>query len=302
MRIFRPDYWSKNVLIVISYIFTLQIIYGSFNSFNLVKLILIIISFSVLTSSCYVINEYLDKDEDAYHPEKKKRILVNSNINSFNITIIHFFLLTVSFSILYQIEEFDKLSPIFIFYLINAYFYNLKPIRLKNLKILDVFSEGLNSPIRFLVGWFMVVDNLPPITLVIIFYSLGIFLMTAKRFIENRSLKKNIIKKYRKSLEFYNYSNFEVISNISIYSILIFLIIFIYKYNLNFLLAVPFYSLFFLRLKKNIFEYSIKSKKKVLPFLKDTKSILLILIILLMTIGLSFEELPILSTLRVKSF
>ena len=72
MRIFRPDYWSKNVLIVISYIFTLQIIYGSFNSFNLVKLILIIISFSVLTSSCYVINEYLDKDEDVYHPEKKK--------------------------------------------------------------------------------------------------------------------------------------------------------------------------------------------------------------------------------------
>ena len=58
----------------------------------------------------------------------------------------------------------------------------------------------------------LAVDILPPVTLVIIFYSLGIFLMTAKRFIENRSLKKNIIRKYRRSLEFYNYVNFDIIS------------------------------------------------------------------------------------------
>ena len=204
--------------------------------------------------------------------------------------------------ILYLTNNLEKFAPIFFLYLFNAYLYNLKPIRLKSTKILDVFSEGFNSPIRFLVGWFLVVDILPPVTLVIIFYSLGIFLMTAKRFIENRSLKKNEIKKYRKSLEFYNYANFDIISNISIYSILIFSIIFIYKYNLNYLLAVPLYSLFFLLLKKNIFEYATKSNTKVLYFFKDYKSLLLIVTIILMTIGLSFDEFPFLSTLRVKTF
>ena len=126
--------------------------------------------------------------------------------------------------------------------------------------------------------------------------------MTAKRFIENRSLKKNIKIRYRRSLEFYNYANFDVISNISIYLILIFSIIFIYKYNLNYLIAVPFYILFFLLLKKNILEYAANSNKKILHFFKDFKSVILILIIVLMTIGLSFDELAILSSLRVKSF
>ena len=118
MKIFRLDYWNKNILIVISYIFTLQISNGNFNNFDLIKLIFTTISFSILTSSCYVINEYLDKDEDIYHPEKKKRGLVNSNISSFNITIIHFFLLIFSYLILYQIDEFDKFGPIFTLYLI----------------------------------------------------------------------------------------------------------------------------------------------------------------------------------------
>ena len=186
MRIIRLDYWGKNILIVISYLFTLQIFDGSFVNLNTVKLIVIFISFSILTSSCYVINEYLDKDEDKYHPDKKKRILVSSKISSFQITIIHFALLSISFLILYIINQFEKFVFIFCLYLLNAYLYNLKPIRLKNTKILDVFSEGLNSPIRFLVGWFLAVDILPPVTLVIIFYSLGIFLMTAKRSILDR--------------------------------------------------------------------------------------------------------------------
>ena len=302
MGIIRPDYWSKNILIVISYLFTLQIFDGSFINLNITELVIIFISFSILTSSCYVINEYLDKDEDRFHPEKKKRQLISSKINGFKITIIHFILLTVSLLILYQSKQSEKLTSVFFLYLINAYLYNLKPIRLKNAKILDVLSEGLNSPIRFLVGWFLAVDILPPVTLVIIFYSLGIFLMTAKRFIENRSLKKNIKIRYRRSLEFYNYANFDVISNISIYLILIFSIIFIYKYNLNYLIAVPFYILFFLLLKKNILEYAANSNKKILHFFKDFKSVILILIIVLMTIGLSFDELAILSSLRVKSF
>ena len=302
MGIIRPDYWSKNILIVISYLFTLQIFDGSFINLNITELVIIFISFSILTSSCYVINEYLDKDEDRFHPEKKKRQLISSKINGFKITIIHFILLTVSLLILYQSKQSEKLTSVFFLYLINAYLYNLKPIRLKNAKILDVLSEGLNSQIRFLVGWFLAVDILPPVTLVIIFYSLGIFLMTAKRFIENRSLKKNIKIRYRRSLEFYNYANFDVISNISIYLILIFSIIFIYKYNLNYLIAVPFYILFFLLLKKNILEYAANSNKKILHFFKDFKSVILILIIVLMTIGLSFDELAILSSLRVKSF
>jgi len=302
MKIFRLDYWNKNILILISYIFTLQISDGNFKNFDLIKLIFITISFSILTSSCYVINEYLDKDEDIYHPEKKKRGLVNSNISSFSITIIHFLLLIFSYSILYQIDEFEKLGPIFTLYLINAYFYNLKPIRLKNIKILDILSEGFNSPIRFFIGWFLAVDILPPITLVVIFYSLGIYLMAAKRFIENRFLKKKIIRKYRKSLEFYNLENFNLISNICIYLILIFTIIFIYKYNLNYLLAVPFYSLFFFDLNKNIYKFTIKPQKKIMFFLNDFKTILIILIVVLMTVGLSFNELSILSLLRLKSF
>ena len=57
-------------------------------------------------------------------------------------------------------------------------FYNMPPIRTKELPYIDVLTESINNPIRLLLGWFALVDNrIPPASLLIAYWALGAFFM-----------------------------------------------------------------------------------------------------------------------------
>jgi len=48
--------------------------------------------------------------------------------------------------------------------LIMGVVYNVEPLRSKDKPYLDVISESVNNPIRFLVGWFVLApEAIPPI-------------------------------------------------------------------------------------------------------------------------------------------
>lgn len=53
--------------------------------------------------------------------------------------------------------------------------YNVEPVRLKDIPVLDVLSESINNAIRLLAGWFMVSGNtLPPCSLVAGYWICGV--------------------------------------------------------------------------------------------------------------------------------
>ncbi len=75
--ILRIEHWFKNIIIfpgiIAAAILKKNLI---FNESLFLEIILCIISVSLIASSNYLINEYLDRKEDKYHPIKKKRFFV----------------------------------------------------------------------------------------------------------------------------------------------------------------------------------------------------------------------------------
>jgi 4-hydroxybenzoate polyprenyltransferase len=78
--ILRIEHWFKNIIIfpgiIAAAILKKNVI---FNESLFLEIILCIISTSLIASSNYLINEYLDRKEDKYHPIKKKDFLLKKN-------------------------------------------------------------------------------------------------------------------------------------------------------------------------------------------------------------------------------
>src|SRR5437588_494351 len=67
--------------------------------------------------------------------------------------------------------------------------YNAPPLRTKDKAYLDVLSESVNNPIRFLLGWFAVTGaTLPPASALLAYWMGGAFLMAIKRYSEYRGI------------------------------------------------------------------------------------------------------------------
>ena len=70
-KMLRVNQWLKNLLIFIPLIIETNLI----NSSNLfVSLLAFLFSFSA--SFIYIVNDWIDRKEDSYHPEKKFRLLL----------------------------------------------------------------------------------------------------------------------------------------------------------------------------------------------------------------------------------
>ncbi len=139
----RPYQWVKNIILFAGLIFGKKLndpeaILRAVSAFFL---------FSFIASCQYVINDYIDRKEDAMHPEKKHRPLasgaIEPNTALFTTVIVFSFSLTLSYAI----------SPIF-FYLVGFYFFFnlLYSIYLKHIVILDVMSISIGFVVRAIAG------------------------------------------------------------------------------------------------------------------------------------------------------
>src|SRR5205809_286297 len=72
--------------------------------------------------------------------------------------------------------------------LISGVVYNVPPLRLKDRAFLDVIAESFNNPIRLWLGYYALVDarHVPPLSIVLAWWSFGALLMTGKRYAEFR--------------------------------------------------------------------------------------------------------------------
>ena len=93
IRIMRVDHWIKQCFILPGcflglFFFSVDSMYADISIFH--RFFIGMISASFIASSNYVINEWLDAEFDQYHPVKKHRSVVESNLNSHIVYDLYF--------------------------------------------------------------------------------------------------------------------------------------------------------------------------------------------------------------------
>jgi 4-hydroxybenzoate polyprenyltransferase len=167
----RPHQYVKNLFIFLPAFFAFKL----HQSELFVNASIAFCAFSLVASSVYVLNDWLDRFEDAGHPEKCQRPIAAGRVN-FHTAIVVFFALLLGGMLL------SVTISISVFYLICLYFilniaYSLK---LKHIPIIDIILIATGFVVRVFVG-----GEATHITLVnwiiIMTFLLALFLALGKR-------------------------------------------------------------------------------------------------------------------------
>jgi len=247
LKVFRLDHWIKNVFMLI----------GAFGAIFLndhIHGVLLYIDIGIafllscfISSVNYVINEILDASFDALHPVKKHRPIPSGQITLYKLIVSALVLLACTFII--SLILFDKPFNVSLLALfIAGLVYNVRPIRAKDIPFIDVIAESINNPIRLFIGWYAVSSNFspPPVSIIVFFWVLGAFLMTAKRVAELKLLNKNNSLLYRPTFKYYSAKNLNFAFFLYAVSSVLVSFFIAYKYKNTLYYSLPLYIIFIL--------------------------------------------------------
>jgi len=242
VSVFRPSRWYRNAFMILGAILAIGITEQTLSD-NFFHIVIAFISLSLMASGNYGINEILDLDTDRKHPQKKHRSLASGKVSIRLVLILSVVFYVLSILIAASLDK-TPLTVAVLLLLVSGILYNVKPFRVKDVPYGDFLFEALNNPIRLGIGWFSVVDTDEiPLSFVLGFYAIGVFLMASKRFGELRLFNrlKMDASEYRSSLFHYTEKNllFSMIASISTFSFLFGILS--YKYNINLVALLPFF-------------------------------------------------------------
>ena len=240
VRIMRLDHWIKQLFILPGVAFALFMLPGISIEVKIGNLILGFLSTCFIASANYVINEWLDREFDRFHPVKKHRSIVENGADPKIIYGLYVLLTIAGLGLAMAVGVPFIYMEIWLW--VMGILYNVKPIRTKDIPFVDVLTESINNAIRLLIGWFIVTDAfLPPVSLVMGYWFAGAFLMATKRFSEFRMINDpKTAGLYRKSFRGYSEKSLLLSSFFYAMCSTMFLGIFLIKYNVNLILFMPF--------------------------------------------------------------
>ena len=240
IKIARPDHWVKNAFILPGVVIAILLTDFTFTGNFIVKLIVGFMATCFVASANYVINEWLDAEFDKYHPTKKFRPVVSENMKFSLVMLEYAVLIVLGIGLSLYVGKMFLYMEIWL--LIMGVLYNVKPIRTKDIPYLDVLSESINNMIRLLLGWFIVTSSYqPPISILIGYWFAGAFLMATKRFAEYRMIgDPSVAGLYRKSFIKYTETSLLVSSFFYAMCATFFIGVFMIKYRIEYILAMPF--------------------------------------------------------------
>jgi 4-hydroxybenzoate polyprenyltransferase len=202
----RLNRWPRSLAIIPGYIAAVVLIDKGFSIINIESVLRLVLAFFltwIISTANYIINEITDAPYDAFHPQKKNRPLVKNEISKVKLLILY--ALMFVFATLISFLLYNNNFSLSLFTLaIAGLLYNVPPIRVKDIPILDSTIESANNPIRFLIGWHILSHQLAPITLLLSWWAFGNFLMVGKRVAEKKFLTESESSGYRKSLKRYS--------------------------------------------------------------------------------------------------
>lgn len=244
LRIARVDHWVKNIFILPGVLMAWVLTYPD-PDVKLAALAWGSLAVCLITSANYTINEFLDRKFDQFHPVKKQRPGAQGQLKGALVAVQYLALAAAGLAIAWAINQGFFISAAFL--LVMGIVYNVEPLRTKDVVYLDVLSESINNPLRFLLGWFMVsAASFPPSSILISYWTGGAFLMSVKRYSEYRMINDPALAgEYRKS--FKNYTEAKLLVTSVFYAInsAFFLAIFLIKYRIELLLSFPLFAILF---------------------------------------------------------
>lgn len=186
----RIKQWIKNLLI-----FTPLFFSGQIDKVNLtLTAIQGFLAFSLIASCTYLINDYLDKKYDSQHPKKKNRPITRGFINFTQVLLMVILLGLTSFIWSFFIDKLFFSSVVFYFSLTLAYH-----LWLKNIPVIDILTVTMGYLVRIGAGSLLVKVEPSP-WLLLVTFSLSLFLVVSKRMGElkqlNAKLTRNTLKSY----------------------------------------------------------------------------------------------------------
>lgn len=244
VSIARFDHWFKNIFVLPGIALAARLSDVAAADI-LLYTVLALLSAGFIASANYVINEWLDAPLDALHPLKRMRPAAAGRIKAGYVYLEYVLLAATGLAIGYWIGlGFFYVSVLF---LCMGVLYNVPPMRLKDKPYVDVITESVNNPIRFMLGWTAVIhDFLPPSSILLAFWMGGAFLMAVKRFAEYRFIDDpQRAGAYRQSFVRYTENSLLVSAFFYALSCTFFLGVFLVKYRIEFLVVFPFLALMF---------------------------------------------------------
>ena len=267
----RPNQWTKNLLVFSAPLFSF-----SNNQSIWFSALLTFISFCLISSSVYLINDVLDIESDRNHPKKNKRAIPSGLVSIKDAILLSIFLLLLGFLFALILDK--NVVIVFIAYLLIQFSYCLY---LKKLPLVDIFCISAGFLLRAISGglaggliispWFLISVTL-----------LALFLAIEKRKAE-LSWSQKTGKFNRKVLRFYSIGLLTKFENIVTSSSFIFYSLWASGPILNgaptelMLLTVPFVLLGIFRYqqisepneKNGDYSYAIKTENPEEILLKD---------------------------------
>lgn len=175
ISLIRPHQWVKNVFIFLPLFFGGQLL----NMWCWQQAVVTFISFSLMASAIYCLNDVRDIEADRLHPTKKMRPLASGKLKPVHAIVLMSVLILSSLLISFCLlgESSFKVSLLIIFYLCLNVAYCFK---LKQFAIIDVFIVSLGFVLRLAAGGLACSIWLSP-WIVLMTFLLALFLAFAKR-------------------------------------------------------------------------------------------------------------------------
>ncbi len=167
----RPKQWVKNLIIFGVLIFSLNL----FDFALLFRTVVAFILFCLLSGSVYIINDYVDLENDREHPVKSQRPLPSGVVEPGFALRVAILLSLVGLAGSFALSVPFGLTAAAYFSLVISY-----SLYLKNVVILDVFSIAFGFVIRALAGGIVIGEEVSAWLLVCTLF-LALFLALAKR-------------------------------------------------------------------------------------------------------------------------
>ncbi len=239
IRLARFDHWVKNLLVLPGIAVALSIDHQQLGRFNLMELCLGMLAIGLVASSNYVLNEILDAPFDRLHPLKRDRPVPAGEV-SIPLAWLQWLAMGLAGGLIgwqLSLPFFLSLCALWIMGLV----YNVRPIRAKDYPFVDVLTEAINNPIRFLAGWYLTGTAAKPIaSLLFSYWMAGCYLMALKRFAEARDVRsRSVLWRYRKCFRYYTEQNLLVSAIFYAALAMLFLGAYMGRYRLEMALSFP---------------------------------------------------------------
>jgi len=242
LAIARPNHWFKNIFVLPGIVVALYAYPNLLDMHLIANIVVALIAMCLIASSYYVLNEILDAPHDALHPLKKHRPIPSGRVVP-GIAYIEWLALGCAGLAVAAAVNWRVFAIALTLWSMGC-IYNTPPVRTKDKPYLDVLSESLNNPLRLLLGWYCTgIENMPPLSLIIAYWMIGAFFMAVKRFAEYRFINdRGRAVAYRQSFSYYTEARLLV--SITYYAVAfgLFFGIFLLRYRLELILAMPLIS------------------------------------------------------------